>query len=275
MKHVIGFASTILFISTFLNVSIAEENSVTLDRVLSIYTYKSVAFKNDKGEIDGPVATIVREVFKNMGQEFKFQMVPISRAVHELEDGNADAAFNMSYNDRRGKILWYSRPVHYTFYGIFVRKSEFFKYAGDHKQLEGRVIASYGKTSLAKKTTKLVKTIPGAKHHNSIQADLAFKMLKKGRFGKGGVIYAPDTAGFGVIEKLGYENDVVYAGHDKLNIYYLAFSKKNVSQEFVNAFNDELMRLHGNGTMEEIYSRYTAYIKARVPIKAYMMTDMN
>ncbi len=275
MKSAIYFASIILLISTFWNVCIAEENAVTLDRVMTIYSYPSVAFKNATEEIDGPVTTVIREVLRNMGQKFKIEMVPINRAVIQVESGMVDAAFNMSYNDRRGKILWYSRPVHYAFYGIFVRKSESFKYAGDRKQLEGRVIVSYGKTSLANKTAKLVESIPGAEHINANRAELAFRMLKHGRFNKGGVIYAPDTAGLGVIEKLGYENDVVYAGHDKLNIYYLAFSKKNVPLAFVNGFNAELIRLHKNGTMKEIYSRYTGNIKARVPLKEYMMIDMN
>ncbi len=105
--------------------------------------------------------------------------------------------------------------------------------------------------------------------------ELAFRVLKHGRLKKGGVIYAPDTTGFGVIVKFGYESDVVYAGHDKLNIYYLAFSKRNVPQASVNAFNGELIRLYKNGTMKEIYSLYTGNIKARVHLKKYMTIDMN
>ncbi|PHR01354.1 MAG: hypothetical protein COB29_14760 [Sulfitobacter sp.] len=239
--------------------------------VLVVNTYPSVAYINEQGEVDGPVAAVIREVCRRMGQRVKFTFTPIQRMFERLKYREADAAFNMSYNEERAKKWYYSKPVHRVFYSVFTLKSHPLNYQS-RNNLKGYTIVTYGPTNMSKKVEKFAAKIPGAKVIILHNYETAFRMLAAGRFGEKTVVYAPDTIGFGVLKKLDLKNHIRFAGNDIKNLYYVVFVKDIMEKSFVDEFNRVLMKVHADGKMAEIYKRYTGDIQSTPPSQEDMIT---
>ena len=237
---------------------------------LVVNTYPSVAYINKQGEVDGPVAALIREVTGKMGQKVKFTFNPIQRMFLKLERHEADAAFNMSYNSERAEKWYYSKPVHHVFYSIFTLKSNPLNYKS-RDNLKGYTIVTYGPTNMSKTVEKFAAKIPGAKVEIKTGYETAFNMLATRRFGEKAIVYAPDIIGFGVLEKWKLKDKIRFAGNDKKNLYCIVFVKELVEKSFVDKFNQVLMEVHASGKMAEIYKRYTRDIQAKPPIKDDMI----
>ena len=232
---------------------------------LTVNTYPSVAYINDRGEVDGPVAALIREVNRRLAVRTRFTFNPIQRMFKVLADHEADAAYNMSYNPKRAEKWYYSKPVHRVFYSVFARKSDHFEYKS-RQDLRGYVIATYGPTNMSNKVIAFAKTIPGTRVIVENRYDTAFKKLASGRYGEKGVVYAPDAVAFGVINNSSdLREQIVLAGQDQKNLYYVVFVKALVERSFVDKFNRVLMELHASGDMAEIYRRYTGAVLAAPP----------
>ncbi|MEG3640418.1 substrate-binding periplasmic protein [Magnetococcus sp. PR-3] len=232
--------------------------------VIRFVTYPSVSFINpETGQVDGPVAALVRAINAELGQKIEFDFVPLPRMLMVLEKGGAEAAFNMSHNEARNKKWYYSHPMHVVDYGVFVGKDNPLNYT--HKgQMQGYTIATYGPTNLSKKVERFAKDIPGSSVLVENSFKDVFRMLNAGRFGKKGLVYAPDVIGLGAMEQLGL-NHIRYAGSDQKNLYHVVFVKSLVKRSYVDAFNRLLLKYHADGSMAEIYGRYTKPPTARVP----------
>ncbi len=232
--------------------------------VLVVDTYASVAYLNERGEVDGPVAAVIKEVCRRMGQDVTFTFNPIQRMFANLESHKADAAFNMSHNVQRANNWHYSKPIHQVFYGVFSHQNSPLHYQS-RNDLEDYTIVTYGPTNMSKKVEAFAQSISGSKVKIMNHYESAFKMLSGGRFGKKAVVYAPDTVGFDVIKKWGLHDKIRLAGRDIKNLYYVVFVKKRVKKSFVDEFNLVLLQIHKTGKMAEIYGRYTDKVKATPP----------
>jgi len=231
---------------------------------LIIDTYPSVAYLNDSGEVDGPVAALIKEVCLRMGQEVKITFNPIQRMFSNLKTHKAHAAFNMSHNGQRAKKWHYSKPVHQVYYGVFSRQDNPLNYQ-NRSDLKGYTIVTYGPTNMSKKVKAFSQDLPGSKVKIINLYESAFKMLSAGRFDKNTVVYGPDTIGQDVIKKWGLKYNIHLAGRDIKNLYYVVFVKARVKKTFVDEFNGVLLEIHKSGKMAEIYSRYTNEVKATPP----------
>ncbi len=232
--------------------------------VLLVDTYPSVAYLNEQGEVDGPVAAVIKEVCRRMGQKVKFTFNPMQRMFANLKKHKADAAFNMSHNEQRALKWHYSKPVHQVYYSVFSHQNNPLNYQA-RSDLQGYTIVTYGPTNLSKKVEKFAAQIPGSKVKIMGWYESAFKMLSAGRFDKKTVVYAPDVVGFNVIDKWKLDDNVRLAGKDIKNLYYVVFVKGRVKKAFVDEFNRVLLEVYNSGVMTEIYGRYTSDVKATPP----------
>jgi ABC-type amino acid transport substrate-binding protein len=257
-------------ISAFIVFFTAQSSPLMAKERLIVNTYPSAAYINKEGEVDGPVAALVREIAGKMGQKVQFTFNPIQRMFLRLRRHEADAAFNMSHNFERAEKWYYSKPVHRGFYSVFTLTSNPLNYKS-RDDLKGYTIVTYGPTNMSKTVEEFAAKIPGAKVEIKTGYDTTFKMLAGGRFGEKAIVYAPDVIGFDVIEKLKLKDRIRFAGNDKKNLYYIVFVKELVEKSFVDKFNQVLMEVHASGRMAEIYKRYTRDIQARPPNKEDMI----
>ncbi len=218
--------------------------------VLIVDTYPSVAYLNKQGEVDGPVAALIKEVCLRMGQEVKLTFNPIQRMFSNLKTHKAHAAFNMSHNEQRAKKWHYSKPVHRVHYGVFSRQDNPLKYQS-RNDLKGYTIVTYGPTNMSKKVEAFSQDLPGSKVKIINLYESAFKMLSAGRFDKNTVVYGPDTIGQDVIKKWNLNNNIHLAGRDIKNLYYVVFVKEQVKKLFVDEFNRVLLKIHKSGKMAD------------------------
>jgi ABC-type amino acid transport substrate-binding protein len=248
----------LLLLNTLLPVSLQASE------VISFNTYAPVAYVNKKTtQVDGPFAELVRVINQSLKQEIEFQFNPLPRMFVELEEQRSHAAFNMSYNPERAKKWHYSLPIHVVNYGVFVKKDNPLNYHS-RSQLNNLTIATYGPTNMSKKVQAFAQNLTGTRVIVENSFEHVFKMLEANRFGNQGVVYVPDVVGFDTVKEFKLDN-VRYAGPDIKNLYYIVFVKNTVSQDYVNAFNKELLKIHENGTMTNIYKRYKGAVTANVP----------
>ena len=239
---------------------------------IAITTYPSVAYYNDKEIIDGPVVAVVKKAHHLIHQKVDFSVNPIQRMFIKLETHEADAAFNMSYNNERAKKWYYSKPLHKVHYALFTLATNPLNYKkrGD---LKDYTLVTYGPTNMSRKLERFTEKIPGAKVVIENLYKTAFKKITVGRYEGNVAIYAPDTVAFDAIEKMGLQDKVRFAGNDIVNFYYMVFVKESVDKSYVDAFNKAIMEMHTSGEMKKIYTRYTGEIRANVPTAEEMKNN--
>ncbi len=257
-------------ICALLFMSVINTTPLMAREILVVDTYPSVAYLNEHGVVDGPVAAVIKEVCRRMGQPVTFTFNPMQRMFSNLNKHKVDAAFNMSHNQQRAQKWHYSKPIHQVYYSVFTHINNPINYQA-RGDLKNYTIVTYGPTNMSKKVEAFSQKISGSQVKIINQYDLAFKMLSAGRFDKHSVVYAPDTIGFDVIKTWQLADKIRLAGRDIKNLYYVVFVKARVTKTFVDAFNQVLVEVHKSGKMADIYGGYTNEVKATPPSLKDMM----
>lgn len=103
MRKIKYALSIAIFLLSIINIHPEELRLVTLQ-------YPPYEFESNK-KVEGVAAEIVKEVFKRMKQDIKIELLPWSRAIKEIEEGEADGIFTLYKTPERELFANYSNEV--------------------------------------------------------------------------------------------------------------------------------------------------------------------
>lgn len=106
------------------------------------FPYPPFMALDERGKPAGPMVELVSEAFRRMGQPASIELLPLARALLQVETGEAGAMFTVKKTpEREAKYLFSSEPVLFQDYVIFVSSDSTLAFRGD---LNALAMASIG-----------------------------------------------------------------------------------------------------------------------------------
>lgn len=210
------------------------------------------------GKASGPVVDIITEVCLRNDFECTFKVTQWKRAQNIVKIGKADALFVVGKNKKREKWLNFSLPLIKTEYGFFVRKTNELEYK-NISDIQGYNIGVFGpsNTSLSLKNIdkKLKKEKLKSLKIRVLMDDVpVFKQLSEEKNGMKAAFSNKDV-GNNIISQNKISN-LRYAGKERDLDYFIAFSKRTVSIDTVDRFNNTLSKMYKSNKLQGILSKY-------------------
>lgn len=96
------------------------------------FPYPPFMAPDERGKPAGPMVELVSEAFRRMGQPASIELLPLARALLQVETGEAAAMFTVKKTPERvAKYLFSSEPVLFQDYVIFVASESTLAFRGD------------------------------------------------------------------------------------------------------------------------------------------------
>ena len=112
------------------------------------FPYPPFMAPDERGKPAGPMVALVAEAFRRMGQSASIELLPLPRALLQVETGEAVAMFTVKKTpEREAKYLFSSEPVLFQEYVIFVASDSTLAFRGDLNALAMASIGVVGGTS--------------------------------------------------------------------------------------------------------------------------------
>lgn len=106
------------------------------------FPYPPFMALDERGKPAGPMVELVSEAFRRMGQPASIELLPLARALLQVETGEAGAMFTVKKTpEHEAKYLFSSEPVLFQDYVIFVSSDSTLAFRGD---LNALAMASIG-----------------------------------------------------------------------------------------------------------------------------------
>ena len=112
------------------------------------FPYPPFMLIDESSKPAGPMVELVAEAFRRMGQPVRIELLPLARALLQVETGEAGAMFTVKKTpEREAKYLFSSEPVLFQHYVIFVASESTLAFRGDLNALAMASIGVVGGTS--------------------------------------------------------------------------------------------------------------------------------
>lgn len=112
------------------------------------FPYPPFMALDERGKPAGPMVELVSEAFRRMGQSASIELLPLARALLQVETGDAAAMFTVKKTpEREAKYLFSSEPVLFQDYVIFVASDSTLAFRGDLNTLSMSSIGVVAGTS--------------------------------------------------------------------------------------------------------------------------------
>ncbi len=220
--------------------------------IFNTQNFKPFSYEAD-GIVSGPGADIIRAVCKNMGTICSFELLPWTRAQHEVRTGKANALFLIGLNQERSKWLYFSPALVVIEYGIFVRKDNPLEFK-DVKDINGYTVCVYGPSNTSRSLEIIKKEIKDLTIDIAPHDEPAFKKLSNRQ--RIDAVYSNKDVGNALIKQLALTN-IRYSGcHLKIK-YYVGFSKQFNDKAVVDKFNTTCQMLYKNDLIPKILKSYS------------------
>ncbi len=210
-------------------------------------------YRDDQGVLQGYAVEVLQRVMQKMDCQLQFRERPWRRQLQELRQGEAHIAMEAYYNEDRAKYALYSDAYNPSTVTLWVRPEQ---------QIQAPNIGALLATGFLLGITKDFFYGPEFepyRHQKNIETVLAeetnYAKLHKGRIdGFLGDLLATTWG----LKQHHMEHNVKAA---PLTIYsapaFFMFSKRSVSPEFVDRFNQALRQMKKSGEYQKILDRYT------------------
>jgi len=210
------------------------------------------------GKASGPVVDIIKEVCVINSFECIFKVHNWKRAQNIVKIGKADALFVVGKNKKRESWLHFTLPIITTEYGFFVLNSNDLQYK-KISDIQGYNVGVFGPSNTSLSLKNIDKKLRSQKLKSLkirvLEDDIpVFKQLSQAKKGIKAVFSNKDV-GNSIIKQNDLQN-LRYAGKQRELNYYIALSKRTVSKETVNKFNNTLSNMHKSNRLQEILDNY-------------------
>jgi len=216
-------------------------------------------FTQGQQEIIGIDAEILKLVGQQIGCTIHFVERPWVRTIAELKSGSLDIAIGASMKEERTHFAYYSPPYRGHPHVLFLKRDRSFSAASLESFLkQGQKLGIVRGWHYTNELRKLLDAPVYAKNIVVISRfELLLKMLDKQRLD--GFLGNPSVAAsvFG-ISNLEDRYTLVKADMDKL---HFILSKKSVSKELSERFNNALTNLLEQGTFQSKCQKYRHHLK--------------
>ncbi len=250
-----SFLSTLILLVCLTTVDV---HAATL-RVVTLYA-PPMAFE-ERGEVVGLAADLVRKGLTRMGHNVEISIVPWTRAIFMTRHGDADAIFYAVKNKERE--AWFHYPEEHLVKETTVLLKRAGSYMGwnSDEQDYSRIRLGTGRGYYyGPKLNKFLETTPFSAVEEATSIDLNFAKLKEGRID----LFLADLYLVKYFMRTHNHNEAVeiVPNNDGTPLIldsvksYLAFSKTTMPASIAEEFSQELSQMKKDGTYENIISQY-------------------
>lgn len=247
-------AVMILAILTSIQPSTCAECQLTM----SWEPWPPFQYQDAEEKIKGVDIELTKSVMQHMGCDLQLQHMPWKRVMHEIESGRLEMSAGASITPERKEFAYFSEPYRRESFFPYVRKGETKKYPIERLEdikthnLRLGVVRGY---HYGEAYERLMKDAAFSGLVQEVAYDhLNFKKLIHRRIDV--FLGEPFFTAYELknrnladtVERLPFEID--------LGTIHVIFSKKSVSPEIVEKFNESLGALKENGTYQRIVEKY-------------------
>ena len=207
---------------------------------------------SENKKVGGPAADIIRRICTDIKASCTMTSLPWRRAQDEVKSGKANALFVIGWNQERANWLHFSPPILNTEYGFFIN-TQAMSGVGKVEDFDGKKIGTFGPSNTSRSLDKLSESLLRNIRIDMTPDDVAaFKKLGSNRLD---AVYSNREAGRAIIRNHKIENMDYAVTHKKLK-YYIGFSKQYTNEALVNQFNEQFIKLHQQGVIQNILDPY-------------------
>lgn len=202
----------------------------------------------------GPLVEIVQSVCARLSRECTIMLHPWQRALRMAEQGEADGIFTVVRSPEREREFHISRMLVMSRYSVFARAESNFVFSGPN-DLAGRTVGVYGPSGTSWLLSERLKATADVRIQMTLNNRRLLNMLQTGRFGPEGLAVVNQDVAWHLIED--EELDGLRETGELAVVYYgIGLSRKRVSEEQFQAFEQALDAAIADGTVPRILRRY-------------------
>ncbi|MGK5023379.1 substrate-binding periplasmic protein [Janthinobacterium sp. RB2R34] len=226
----------------------ADERVASPLRVVS-FPYPPFMLIDERSKPAGPMVELVSEAFRRVGQPASIELLPLARALLQVETGEAAAMFTVKKTPERvAKYLFSSEPVLVQDYVIFVASDSTLAFRGDLNALAMSSIGvvagtSYGAIFDAAARQGTFKKLESAGSH-----DANFRKLLAGRMD---AVVCSRAVGVEILRQLQASWRVKISGPPiETTQSYLMFNKAVATPKLVEKFDHAIRTMRKEGLLD-------------------------
>lgn len=202
----------------------------------------------------GPLVEIVQSVCARLSRECTIMVHPWQRALRMAEQGEVDGIFTVVRSPDREREFHISRMLVMSRYSVFARDESNFVFS-DLDDLAGRTVGVYGPSGTSWLLSGHLKAIADVRIRMTLDNRRLLKMLQSERFGPEGLAVVNQDVAWHLIED--EELDGLREAGELAVVYYgIGLSRKRVSEDQFQAFEQALDEAIADGTVPKILRHY-------------------
>lgn len=227
-------------------------------KVIQLVTESYIPYGfQENGIIKGLAVDVVNEAFKRQGYSVELQMLPWTRALQMVEDGDTDGIYCAFYSDERAVFMQYmEEPIAYEAQFVYTLKDSPVKFDGTLESLRPYRIGVlqdwfYGEEFAAAVTDGSLNV------EKVTELTVNIQKLLDGRID---VLVNPHHSTLYYLKQMGVQDAVIEqpVPFREPSALYLGFTKKRfVDQNLIDAIDAELVKMKADGSYQAIVDRYT------------------
>jgi polar amino acid transport system substrate-binding protein len=222
---------------------------------LNFVTEEFPPFSYSRGAIaNGAFPEIVELTCNTLKWTCPVEVLPWRRALQRAEDGEVDGIFTVIDSPARRNSFHITPMLATSRYNFYTRRENDFIYTNP-SDLRGHRVGVYGPSGTSYMLEEQIKGVQNIEVSLITNNRRLLLMLTAGRFGKYGVVVLNNDVAHHLIG-----HDQLYAlrnaGHMSSISYGIGLSRKTVSLDQFQVFNDALVQLINSGQVDKILKRY-------------------
>lgn len=221
--------------------------------------YEPFTFVNGEGILTGADVEVIKAVAKEIGCALSFRGMPWNRILLEIEKGAVDVTSSASRTVERDEWAWYSAPYRRPEVALFVRKGEsrnhLLNSLADIPRVGFRVGLIEGYFLGEEVASVMADPAFAALTESAADYEVNLTKLLHGRIDGFLVddvhVLRAEAQALGVLDAVERHSLQI----EGVNLHYM-FSRKSVSRDIVDAFDQALARMRAEGRLDRIFQEF-------------------
>lgn len=236
--------------------TVKEEKNEDDNHIIELVTlqYPPYEYEED-GEIKGIAVEIIREGFSRLGYDVSITLYPWTRALNMVKNGDADGIFTAYKTDERLEFADYSNEVLIQqSVSLFVIQGSNIKFDGDLDNVRKYSFGVVRDVSYGEKFDTMFKNNEFA-YEETNTGESNLQKLINGRFD---ILISNTFGALSIIKKEHISDQVIELKPVVESVpSYIAFSKKRNLTDLRDEFDEILIVMKNDGTIDRIIDAYT------------------
>lgn len=211
----------------------------------------------ENGVIKGIAVDMVTEAFKRQGYTVELQILPWTRALQMVQDGDTDGIFCAFYSEERAVYMQYLKePISTEAQYVYTLKDSPVKFDGTLESLKTYRIGVLQDWFYGDDFNEAVKA-------ESLNVEMVTDLpinIQKLLDGRIDVMINPHLSTLYYLKQMNAQEQVVeqpVAFREPTGLYLCFTKKRFVNQELIQKIDEEIVRMKTDGTYQTIVDQYT------------------